>query len=119
METLLPWGLLSYCGTLLLRCTSIIAPCQADIIEIEIGQLSVNCGEDLDSRQITKILSELDIGQLAASTFPARWYGDILKSGPYGGSQFVTVYSYLAIRRSFVLAANPKRKGVDPESAIK
>lgn len=110
---------LSYGSPLLLCSAGVIAPCQADIIEIEVGQLSINCSEDLNSCQVTEILSKFDVGQFAASRFSARWYGDILISGPYDGSQLITIYSYLAVRRPFILAADPKRKGVNPESTVK
>lgn len=110
---------LSDSSTLLLCGASIVAPCQLDIIEIEIGQLSINCSQDLNSRQVTEILSELDIGQFAASRCSAWWYDDILISGPYDGTQLITVHIHLAVRSPFVLAADPKRKGVDPESTVK
>lgn len=39
-------------------------------------------------------------------------------SGSYDGSQLITVYRYLAVRRPVVLAADPKREGIDPESTV-
>lgn len=100
-------------------CAGLVTPCQANIIKIVDGKLSIHSGKDLESRQIAKIVSELDISQFAVFKSWARWYGDILERGPRRGIQFIAVDGDLAIRRPLVLAPNPKRKGVNPESAIR
>lgn len=109
---------LSNASALALCSTRVIAPAQANIVDIKISQLSINCCEDLNSCQITKVLSELNIGQFASSRFSARWYGDILINGPYHGSQRITVDRYLAVRRPVVFATDPKREGINPECTI-
>lgn len=112
------WAL-SYRSTLSLCRARIITPGHANVIEIIDGQPAIDSRKDLKSRQVAKILSELNIGQFAVLQSWAWWYGNISENGPRRGNEFISVDGKLTIRRPFVLAPNPERKDVEPKRSVR
>jgi hypothetical protein len=84
-------------STLSLCRARIITPCHADVVEIIDGKPAINSREDLKSRQVAKIISELNICQFAVLQSWAWWYRNISENGPRGGNKFISVDGKLTI----------------------